>query len=480
MKKTLGSAKIALVISFLTESILLAFISLLLAIAFVFFLLNATSFNQLIEKSLTLDFFSNPLLLFGSIAVTFLIGVLSGLYPALYLPSIPTLTALKGSFKNRKSSHVLRKVLITTQFAISIFVVVCTLFMQDQINYVRSHELGFDKDNVLILPIQDSLVRKQINAIRNEFLQNPNIIAATTSYEVMGKNANGGRSVMWAEGEDGMKQQSFTIISAGDDYLKTLGMKLITGRDFLPDTKRKGSREFVVNETAAKLMGWTQDPIGKKVKFFHDTEDGQVIGIVKDFNVTSLHNAVEPVLITKAWDDGGFLHLKIKGDLPNVVKYVKDKWKTFDPDHPFEYFFLDQTFNNQYKEDEMQYKLLSGLSYICIFISLLGLLGLSAFTAAQRTKEIGIRKVHGANVPAIIYLLYKDVMVLVIIASIVVVPLSYFGIQFWLDNFAYKVSLNYLLLAWVAVAALVFTYITVAFHSLKTARTNPVESLKYE
>ena len=480
MKKTLGSAKSSLVISFLTESVLLAFISLLLAVAFVFFLLNATSFNQLIEKNLTLDFFSNPLLLFGSIAVTLLIGILSGLYPALYLPSIPTLTALKGSFKNRKSSHLLRKVLITAQFAISIFVVVCTLFMQDQINYVRSHELGFDKDNVLILPIQDSLVRKQINAIRNEFLQNPSIVAATTSYEVMGKNANGGGSVMWAEGEDGMKQQSFTIISAGDDYLKTLGMKLITGRDFLPDTKRKGSREFIVNETASKLMGWTQDPIGKKVKFFHDTEDGQVIGIVKDFNVSSLHNAVEPLLITKAWDDGGFLHLKIKGDLPTTVKYVKEKWKTFDPNHPFEYFFLDQTFNNQYKEDEMQYKLLSGLSYICIFISLLGLLGLSAFTAAQRTKEIGIRKVHGANLPTIIYLLYKDVMVLVIIASIVVVPLSYFGIQFWLDNFAYKVSLNYLLLAWVAVAALVFTFITVAFHSLKTARTNPVESLKYE
>jgi len=480
MKKTLGSSKRALILSFLGESIFLSFISLLLAIVLVFIVLKATSFNQLIEKNLSPDFLHNPVLLFGSLAIAFGIGIISGLYPAFYLPAVPTITALKGAFKNRKSGHALRKILITTQFAISIFVVVCTLFMQDQIDYIRNKELGFDKDNTLLLPIQDTLVQHQITAIKNEFLQNPRITKATTSYHVMGININGG-AVMWAESESGMKQQSFAIMFVGEDYLKTMGMELVDGRDFLPGPKADIEDVFIANEAAAKLMGWGKDPIGKKVKFFHAPKDGQVIGLVKDFNYNSLHNAVEPLLIIKAREEGGFLHLKVKGEnLPETISYIKQKWEHYDPNHPFEYSFLDQRFNEQYKADEVQYKLLSGLSYICIFISLLGLLGLSAFTATQRTKEIGIRKVHGASIPSIIYLLYKEVMVLVILAAVLVVPVSYYIITQWLGNFAYQTSLNYVLFVLVAVVALLFAFFTVAFHSLKTARTNPVDSLKHE
>jgi putative ABC transport system permease protein len=480
MKKTLGSSKRALILSFLGESIFLSFISLLLAIVFVFIVLKATSFNQLIDKNLSPDFMNNPVLLFGSLAIALGIGIISGLYPAFYLPAVPTITALKGAFKNRRSGHALRKILITTQFAISIFVVVCTLFMQDQIDYIRNKELGFDKDNTLLLPIQDTLVQHQISAIKNEFLQNPLITKATTSYSVMGINISGG-AVMWAESETGMKQQSFALMFVGEDYLKTMGMELLEGRDFMPGPKADVEDVFIANEAAAKLMGWGKDPIGKKVKFFHAPKDGQVIGMVKDFNYNSLHNAVEPLLIIKAREEGGFLHLKVKGEnLPETIRYIKEKWEHYDPNHPFEYSFLDQRFNEQYKADEVQHKLLSGLSYICIFISLLGLLGLSAFTATQRTKEIGIRKVHGASVPSIIYLLYKEVMILVILAAILVVPVSYYIIKQWLGNFAYQVNLNYVLFILVAVVALLFAFFTVAFHSLKTARTNPIDSLKYE
>lgn len=480
MKKTLGSGKRALVVSFLSESIFLAFISLALAILLVLFVLKATSFNQLIGKNLDPDFLSNRLLLFGALGITFLIGIISGLYPAFYLPSVPTIKALKGAFKNRKSSHVLRKILITTQFAISIFVVVCTIFMQDQIDYVRNKDLGFDKENVVLLPIQDTLVQRQLTGIKNEFLQNPNILAATTSYNVMGINT-GGDAVMWAETESGMKQQAFNLMFVGDDYLKTMNMKLLKGRDFQPGPKNDTEGIFIANEAAAKLLGWGDDPIGKKVKWFHAKEDGKVIGLVKDFNFNSLHNKVEPLLIIKAGEEGGFLHLKIKGEnLPQTMAFIQEKWKRFDPNHPYEVSFLDQRFNEQYRQDEVQYKLLSSLSYICIFISLLGLLGLSAFSAAQRTKEIGIRKVHGASVPTIIYLLYKDVMFLVIIASIVVVPVAYYIVTDWMGNFAYQKTLNYFVFLMVAVFALVFAFLTVAFHSMKTAKTNPVVSLKYE
>lgn len=478
MKKTLGSGKRSLVMSFLGESVFLSVISLALAIALIFIILKATSFNQLIGKTLTADFLNNQVLLFGSLGIAIGIGIISGLYPAFYLPNIPTISALKGSFKNKRSSHLLRKGLITVQFAISIFVVVCTLFMQDQIDFVRSKELGFDKENVLLLNIQDTVVGNQIGAIKNELLQNPHIIAATTAYNVMGINIGG--SVMWAESETGMKQQAFSLMFVGEDYLKTMGMKLLQGRDFQSGPKADVGDAFIANEAAARLMGWGNDPIGKKIKFFHEEKNGQVIGVVKDFNFKSLHNAVEPMLILKASNERGFLHLKVSGDLPATLTFIKDTWTKYDPNHPFEYFFLDQRFNEQYKADEVQYKLLAGLSYVCIFISLLGLLGLSAFTAAQRTKEIGIRKVHGATTPSIIYLLYKDVMYLVVIAAVLVVPVSYYIIAQWLGNFAYQTKVNNLLFPLVALMALLFAFFTVAFHSLKTARTNPVDSLKYE
>jgi putative ABC transport system permease protein len=479
MKKTLGSGRRALVLSVLFESVFLSMASLATGVVLVFVILKATSFNQLIGKNLAPDFFNNPVLLFGSIAIALGIGIVAGLYPAFYLPSIPTLKALKGSFKNRRSSHTLRRILIATQFAISIFVVVCTMFMQDQIDYVRNRELGFQKDNVLLLPIQDTTVQKQIHAIKNDFLQNPAISQATTSYNVMGMNVGGG-PVMWAEAETGMKQQQFTMMVVGDKYLETMGMDLLQGRNFKEGANADVDDVFIVNQAAAKLMGW-KDVVGKKMKFFHGERDGQVIGLVKDFNFSSLHNAVAPLIIIKAREEGGFLHLKVKGEnLPETLAMVRDKWSKLDPYHPFEYFFLDERFNEQYKEDEVQYKLLSGLSYVCIFISLLGLLGLSAFSATQRTKEIGIRKVHGASVPSIIYLLYKDVMLLVIISAICVIPVSYYMISQWMSNFAYQTEINYFVFATVAALALLFAFCTVAFHSMKTARTNPVSALKYE
>jgi putative ABC transport system permease protein len=260
-----------------------------------------------------------------------------------------------------------------------------------------------------------------------------------------------------------------------------MGIKLLAGRDFQPGPNVDVDNVFICNQAAAKLLGWGDDPVGKKVRWFHGEKDGQVIGMVEDFNYQSLHNAIEPLLIIKSQDEGGFLHLRVAGgELPATLDYIKNKWTGYNTNHPYEYFFLDARFNEQYRADEIQFKLLSGLSYICIFISLLGLLGLSAFTAAQRTKEIGIRKVHGASVPHIIYLLFKDVMYLVVVAGVLIIPAAYYIIQNWMGNFAYQTNLNFVTFGVVTLLALLFAFLTVAFHSLKTAHTNPVESLKYE
>ncbi|HYC83852.1 MAG TPA: ABC transporter permease [Chryseosolibacter sp.] len=479
MKKTLGSSRRSLIISFLSESIFLSLVSLLAAVGIVYLILNLSTFNDLIGRNLTPDFFHNPTLLFGSLAITIAIGVLSGLYPALLLPRVPTLDALKGTFKNSRSGHFLRKVLITGQFAVSIFVVVCTFFMQDQIDYMRSQDLGFNKENVVVIPIQDTVVQNRIHTIKNELLQNPRISSVTTSYNVMGMGAGG--PVMWAESTEGMKQQAFSMISVGEDYFKTMGISIVKGRDFQPGPDADTENIFMCNEAAAKLMGWGEDPINKKVKWFHGETDGKIIALVKDFNYASLHNTIQPLLIVKSRREGGYLHMKVSGqNLPETLDYIRQKWTGYDPAHPFEYFFLDDRFNEQYRADEVQYTLLSNLSVICIFISLLGLLGLSAFNATQRTKEIGIRKVHGASIPRIIYLLFKDIMYLVIIAAIVAAIPAYYAINQWMGNFAYQVKINYVTFGLVGLLALAFAFVTVAFHSLKTARTNPVQSLKYE
>lgn len=479
MKKTLGSGKTSLVMAFLGESIFLALVSLLVAIALVSVVVNLPAFSQLMGREISADFVRNPTLLLGSVGITLLIGLLSGLYPAAVMPFIPTLTALKGLYRNSKSGLTLRKILIGVQFAISIFVVVCTVFMQQQIDFVRNQGLGFDKENVLIIPIQDTLVQKQISSIRGEMVQHTGIKAAATSYNVMGMGVGG--SVMWAEGDTGMKQQSFNMIAIGDDYLQTMGISLLKGREFQKGPKADLDNVFLCNQAAARLMGWGDDPIGKRVKWFHGKTDGQIVGLVEDFNFKSLHNEIEPLLIVKSREEGGFLHLRLAGaNLPKTLGWVRERWKQYDSNHPFEYFFLDSRFNEQYRADEIQYRLLSVLTYVCVFISLLGLLGLSAFNAAQRTKEIGIRKVHGASTPRIIYLLFKDVMYLIIIASIVVVAPAYFIISQWLGNFAYQANLNYATFAVAGLFAMLLAFVTVAFHSWKTALANPVDSLKYE
>jgi putative ABC transport system permease protein len=286
---------------------------------------------------------------------------------------------------------------------------------------------------------------------------------------------------MWAEGADGMKQQAFALMFVGDDYIETMGLELIAGRDFQPG-RADAERTFIANEAAAKLMEWGDNAVGKKVRFFHDKDETkQVIGVVKDFHWNSLHNNIEPLFLVRGDGDGGFLHVRVSGgNLPETMNFIRDTWTKFDTNHPYEYMFLDQEFDKQYRADEVQHKLLSWLSGICIFISLLGLLGLAAFNATQRTKEIGIRKVHGAAVPQIIYLLYRDVMILVLIASVTVIPVSLYVINDWLGNFAYRVELNYFLFVLVSLLAIVVSFLAVAFHSLRTAQTNPVESLKYE
>jgi putative ABC transport system permease protein len=489
MRKVMGSSRRALVLSFLGESVLLSVLALLIALVLVATVLYATPFNDLVEKDLSLNLLDNPILLMGAIGICLFMGVVSGLYPAFYLPAISTVQSMKGAFKSSSSGIVLRKTLVILQFTISIAVVICTLLMQDQISYVRNQELGFNREHLMLIPLQDTLVRNQLPYIKNELEQHSGVMGTTVSYSVPGLWV--GNSVFQVEIDSNLTTQSFRTFSVGDNYLETMDIALLAGRDFhenlAGDTDGKS---FIINEAAARELGWynpgregakLEDALNGRLKFFHGEELGNVVGIVQDFNVSSLHNAIEPTIIIPASEPGGVFYARLKGEnLPETMGFIEEKWATYDPNHPFEYEFLDESFDELYRADERQSSLISVLSGICLFISLLGVLGLSAFTAEQRTKEVGVRKVLGASVSQIVYLLFKDVMVLVVVASLVAAPIAYWLMDRWLQDFAYRTDINALLFVLASVAALVIAFATMSFHSVKAARRNPVVSLRYE
>ncbi len=472
MKRLSGSGRRQLVASLLFESVLMSIISLALAIGIVYTVLEPL--NLLINKSLALD--PNTFLI--SLLIAVVIGILSGLYPAFYLTNIPVIQALKGSFKNGKPALLLRRSLITTQFTISIFVVICTLFMGKQLHFIRTKSLGFDRDNLLVVPTHENMY-KQVGALRTEVLRLPNVVTAAFAGQVIGTGV--GIEQMFAEGPNGMEQRAFRALCIGDDYLEMMGIDVVQGRTFEKGEDVETDGLYLATESAVKLMNWGDDAIGKQVSFWGDQNRGKIIGVVKDFNVNSLHIATNPLFIIKQHYNPPFLHVKLTGDdIAGTIEAVKKLYGKFDNEHPFEYFFLDQKYDEQYKADVNRNQLLSILSYVCVFISLLGLLGLAAFSAVQRTKEIGIRKVLGANLNGILYLLSKDILLLVILASVIAMPLGWYVIDGWLEGFAYRAPVNYLLFVVITLAAMIFVGIVTVFQSWRTVNANPVDSLKYE
>ncbi len=479
VRKVLGFSKAALFRNVMLEALLMAFFAMLVGIVLAYMVLEATPFNSLIEKKLTLNFFSNPLLLTGTLTITALVGVLAGIYPAVYIPSVPVVVALKGTFTGDKTGAVLRKTLIVTQFVISLLVIICTVLMDRQIDFVQRKELGFTKDNILLIDIRDTATENRMESIKAELLKNPNIVAAATGHGTPGLGV--GSNVFRVERDSVLAQQNMNLIWAGHDFVETMGIELVDGRGFRKDTENEYHRSFLVNETGARELGWAENAVGKRVRFFHGEQDAHVVGVIKDFNFQSLHSPIGPLFIVLTSHRGGRLHIRLKGtDLPQTIEYVEGVMSKFDPNHPFEYTFLDQAFGRQYRADQTQQQLISSLSYICIFISLLGLIGLSAFTASRKAKEISIRKVLGASVPAIVMLFSRDYFKLIIIAFVISVPLADYVITEWMSKFAYQMPVSWLYFVVPGVLVLFLGLLTVSLQSLKSAKANPVDGLRRE
>lgn len=501
IKKVMGSTKGKLISQFLSESILITFCSLVLAVGLVYLLLYGSNVNDLLGKDLSLDWANNPLLLFGSLGITIVLGALSGLYPAFYLSAISVITAMKGSVKSGPGSMFMRKVLVAFQFFVSIGVVIATLLMSNQISYMRNKDLGFNKDNVIIIPTRDTLISRRLEVIQNELRENPNIIDVTTSTGLGASSASvgnrligGGRQVMLVEQADTtMKTDTYNIMFIGENFVNAMEMEIVAGRDFDENIPTDLTQGVLVNETMVETMGWgdLESAIGKKVSNAGpNVPVSRVIGVVKDFNAFSLHVKVEPTIILRYERFGSVtqvqpsvvIHAKA-GALQETLNYLEDKYAELDPSHPFEYGLLDTQADNLYRSDKRQSRLTAILSYICILISCLGLLGLSSYTTATRIKEIGVRKVLGATVPQLVFLIFRDIMLLVIVGFVIAAPAAYLLIEDWLQVFQYTMDLPTMMVSAAAIAgilALLIAFLTVSFHSLRAAQQNPVKALRYE
>lgn len=479
VRKVLGFTRTKLFISVLSEALLLSVVGMFLALMVDYLILEFSPLNSWIDKNLSLNFIANPELIFGVLGIVLMVGLLSGIYPGLYIPSVPVTNALKGTGHSHGTEAWLRKTLIVLQFSVSVFVIMFVVLMNRQIDYLNNVEVGFDKENVVLIQLRDSTVVNKITAIRNELSSYPSIKSITTAWGTPGIGVGG--QVFRVEREGEMAQQEMRTIWSGPNYLETMGIALLEGRDFRPEDGKNESRAILINETGAKEMGWKDNPINRRVRFFHGEHDMHVVGVVKDFNFESLHNRISPIFIMRMEGDDGTMHVRIDGqNTAETLAYLEAQFMKFDPSHPFEYQFIDQEFEKQYRADQIQLQMISALSFICIFVSVLGLIGLSAFTIGQKAKEISIRKVLGASVQNILLQFTRAYVVLILVAIVLAIPITHYLSQEWLSAFAYQLPVKWYYYVLPGSLVLLLGLLIVLLQSIKSAQANPVKGLRAE
>jgi putative ABC transport system permease protein len=475
LRKVMGALRNHLVMQFIGESLLLTLISCVLAIGFL--LLLMPYYNQLLGYTVTVSWHNMPIYLFlGGVIVV--IGFLAGSYPAFFLSAFSPIEALKGKLRLGKSGAFFRQSLVVVQFSISVLLIIGTIVIMNQMNYVKSKELGYDKEQSVIVSLNNDDIYNQRQVFKKELERKGNIA-----------------SVSLMSGEPGGFFDSFNFDAEGQDdvfksrteyadfeYVRTLGLKIIAGRDFSPQFATDTSDAVLINETAAKKLGFTPvQAIGKWVKnTLRDDAKRRIVGVVKDFNFLSLKENMDALVVSPA-EDRRVAVIKLKaGDLKGGLDAIKQVYSSVAPVYPFEYSFLDQKFDITYKNDIRQQTMLTIFSGLAIFIACLGLFGLASFTAVKRTKEIGVRKVLGSSIPNILLILSRDILKPVFIAIFISVPLGYYGMQTWLQNFAYRTPLHW----WVFVLAAFITFsialLTVSYQTFKAALVNPIKSLRSE
>lgn len=478
IRKVLGSIKYELIGQFLLESAILTFFAL--AMALVFVRVGLPFFNQLSGKELSLHFTNYPLIIAVLVVFGLTVSLLAGSYPAFFLSSFKPIAVLKSKFMAAGKTIGLRSGLVVFQFMISISLIIGTTIVYQQLSYIQGKKLGFDKDQLIVLRNSWALGKNEA-ILRDQLLKDPRVVNVTISGHLPVGPTNTSMSGTYPD--EKMNQNRRTIIYQIDDrYVPTMGMELVAGRNFSKDFGTDSSG-VIINEAAAKIYGWGKGAVGHTVNRFLNNEGGKkaykVIGVVKDFHFRSLHEEIAPLAMVLENSSGLVIKVKTQ-NAAALLKDIKSQWDGFKVEEPFSYAFLDEEFNKAYQAEQKTGVILGVFTALTIFIACLGLFGLATFTAEQRIKEIGIRKVLGANVSQIVVLLSLDFVKLILIACLIAFPLGYWGMNKWLEDFVYKVDIKWPVFLLAATGALGVALLTISFQAIKAALTNPVKSLKSE
>ncbi|GAB3641506.1 ABC transporter permease [Spirosoma arcticum] len=474
VRKVVGAGRSSLIGQFLSESILTSLLAVGLALGLVWLVLS--TFNAVFEKQLTLNL-AEPTG-WGIIGVLVLVaGFLSGSYPALFLSGLQPIKILRGRLQFGFGPALFRKTLVVFQFVLSVFLIVGMLAVGRQMNYLRTKNLGLDRENVVYIPLEGEIAQsKKVEAFRQEVMRLPSVASATTTSDLPINIQGSSGDLEWPGKTPGM-ETSVAPMGVGGDFLKTMNIKLLAGRDFRTSSLAD-SANYIINEATAKLMSMP-DPLGKEIKFWRGK--GRVVGLVKDFHLKSLHEAISPLVLMYSPQGNELLLVKTRtGQTGQVIADLEKLTKQFNPNYPFTYHFLDEDYEKLYNAEQQVSTLVNYFGLLAILISCLGLFGLAAFTAEQRTKEIGVRKVLGASVASIVTLLSTDFLRLVLIALVLASPLAWWAVSKWLGTFAYQTELTWWIFGVAGLLAVAIAFLTVSYQSVKAALMNPVTSLRSE
>jgi len=488
VRRAIGALRKQLMMQFIGETVLMLFLSISLAVALAIILLPVL--NQFTNKTIALGVFGSPAMILTLILTTLLVGILAGFYPAFMMSGFKPIKVLKASGSAAEGGHSpwLRQSLVVTQFTLSILLIICALVVYNQVNYLHNKDLGFNKDQVMFFPMRSDTMFKRTESFKNELHQLPGVESVSIGYGYPGDAVAGDEFIYRKNGQ--LITQNATQIVVDYDYIKTLGLKIIAGRDFSRGMSTDADHAYIVNETAAKLMGFNspEKALGEPL-YWHpwdgnnpdSLKSGSIIGVVKDFNYKSLYDKVEPTVIQIYPQAAWKVAVKIKtAGIDNTIEQVRKVWNNFSPEFPLEYKFLDENFEQMYKSEDKLKSLLWLFTGIAIFVGCMGLFGLAAYTAERRKKEVGIRKVLGASVEGMVILLSRDFIILVLLSILIASPLAWMFMNRWLQDFAYRIQMSGWVFLIAGLLAILIAFFTVSFQAIKVALNNPVNSLRGE
>jgi len=477
VRKVMGAEKTQLIKQFLGESMITVLISLFFALIIVEVALRP--FSDFMQRELSFSLTGNPVLFGIILGITLFVGLAAGAYPAFVLSSFNPVKSLHDKLSMSRKSKF-RSILVVLQFTISIALIISMGIVYSQLQFVQSKDLGYNKDHLIVLPSSQK-IKDNLDSFKSQLLQNPEIKMVTSSRLVPSDMLlNSWGADIYDNGKKEAVSFRLAVQEVDYDFIDTYQLKMLKGRNFSKDYSTDDSAAFILNETAVKKLGWTnENAVGKRLDY--GSHEGRIIGVVKDFNFETLHNEIIPIIMLITHRGNNQVTVRISGsDIAGTLGFLKSKWAQYRPGYPFDYEFINQSLDNLYRKDQKLGTAFGIFAVIAIIIACLGLFGLASYTAEVRTKEIGVRKVLGATVSNITLLISKEFLWLIIAANIVAWPIAYYGMNKWLSEFAYSTSINIWLFIAAGFLALFIALLTVSYQSIKAALQNPVKSLKYE